>query len=434
MATFSFSDLASDLGTATADGLKNVANTAANFACSAWEGYAGATTGFPDPTGIGAFNNALMSRLCTPRGKKPPVPPQQLFTGGQCKGKLYTVSGTYKYQTGGSDPRPFTLYHVPGPISGLKTAKSGDATIYGVGCGVDTAHPQGVAGVVAGSPSEIDPLDLRINSVTPESGTDDCGNPPPSYPPVTPPQNVTNNTTNINIGGGAIINVPISIVPVNFDVGVQVNPQLQVNVGPFNVTFDAGGVSVTPVIPPGSDNTTMPPPALNPSNPTTPAAPKEGTSTCDLSSVNAQLTAIKTTIDQTKTIVTDVKDCACPVRYSTSYVQIGNGNSGVAALPSNCIQVRLQLSKIPKNAKIQDGGANASTFYFCGYYAFGDGAGESSRSPLSVQNSTLAVPLFATSFRWTLYQGYDCTVVAVTLVPEKSGSQLATVQMKKAPT
>jgi hypothetical protein len=115
MPAFSYPELNSNPGTATADGLRNIANTAANAVCSAWRNYARATTGFPDPTGIGAFNNALFSRLCEPRGITAPVPEDE-FVGGQCP-ILYDLTVAFNSAPGLPEER-VVYRRVLGPVGG----------------------------------------------------------------------------------------------------------------------------------------------------------------------------------------------------------------------------------------------------------------------------------------------------------------------------
>lgn len=432
--TFTYGELASDLGTSTADGLRNVANAAANFACDAWENYTEYASGFSDPTGIGKFNNALYSRLCTPRNKQPASPLQAQFTGGQCP-KEYNVTYTLRYGPN-QTTSTYTVNRAAGPILGFTVGSTANANRkkYGIAFQPSINFPDGKSFGLEGNDADVKPVELvSLNAVPRDGSPDNCGDPPPSYPPKTPPSPVTNNTTNVNIGAGVVIAAPITLIPVKVDADVEINPQIQVGVGPFNVTFDAGGVTVAPSFEFGTGGKTTPNPDWNPPGTPTSVTQKVECKPTDLTPVINRLNDIEATLDGIDVELDDIKECTCPVGYTKNTVALGSGDSGVVALPTNCIQVRLNLTSIPANPKIQSGGSNAPVQYFCGYYSFGDGVGLGARTAINVQQSTFEVPLWATSFSWSLYEGYDATVSCVTLVPEKEGAQLATRQMKTAP-
>lgn len=429
---FSFSELASDLGTSTADGLRNVANTAANAVCDLYQNYTDFTTGWSDPTGIGAFNNALFSRLCTPRAKNPASPPSVPFTGGQCDGTYYTVQGTYSHKTSGGTQN-FTLFNVPGPLSGLNIgAESGTQYGYGIGCKAVAPFLKGRANIVIGTPSNIDPFKMQITSATPTSGPNNCGNPPPSWPYASPAANNYNYNTNVNIGAGVVVNANVVISPIFFKANAYIQPQIQVQVGPFNVTFDAGGVSIEPSFNFSTDKTlpdtskyptdTLPPANQNPGN--QPAG--QQVTPCDLTSVNTKLTTLQTTANA-------IKDCACPITYAPSTSSLGAGISGYAALPSNCIKVNLTLTQRPDNAKVQKSNGSEPDLYFCGYFYWGDGTGRSERIPLNTTQNVLFPPPWATAFGWNLYTGYNCSVTATSLSPSKTGGKLTPLLMYNGP-
>lgn len=433
--TFTYGELESDLATNTSDGLRNVANAAANFACDAWQNYSEYSSGFSDPTGIGKFNNALYSKLCAPRGKQPASPPQSLFVGGQCV-KEYNVVYQLRYGPNNLITQG-TVTRAVGPIKGFTVNPTATAERYryGISFTPSVNHPDGFSFALEGNNNDVKPVEMISLVATPTDGSaDNCGNPPPSYPPKTPPSNVTNNTQNVNIGAGVVIAAPITLIPVKVDADVEINPQIQVGVGPFNVTFDAGGVTVSPSFEFGTGGKTTPNPNWSPTGTPTPQSQKLECKPTDLAPVISRLTSIEGKVDAQAATLDDIKDCSCPVGYTTNVLSIGNGNSGVAALPTNAIQVRLNLESIPNNAKIQSGGDNAPIMYFCGYYRFGDGTGLSARTAISSEQSTIEVPLWATSFSWSLYEGYDCNVSCVTLVPEKEGAQLISRQMRVAPT
>lgn len=431
--TFTYGELSSDLGTNTGDGLRNIANTAANFVCNAYRNYADAAVGLPDPTGVGAFNNALYSRLCSPRNLNPPSPPSIPFNGGQCANLPYNVTIFYSFN--GGPPTSVFFPSVLGPLNGVGTKGfAGGSAAYGV-----IAPNAGSTGILAvASASGPNPLNAlsayRVTSVSvvPVGHSDTCGNPSPQYTTPPPPNNTFNNNTTVNVGAGFIINAPITVIPTLIKAGVEINPQIQVNVGPFNVNFDLGGVQVKPNFQIGNDRRT---PSSDNSPPTLPPAREPQPIDCDIDIelMQEEFTTVNNNISGLDEKLDEVKDCSCPVKYTTSIVGLGSGNSGVVALPTNAIQIRLSLTQQPQNAKIQDGGTSHPDYYFCGYVDFGDGTGLSERRAVSVADSVFECPVWATSFGWSLYTGYDCAVSARTLVPEKAGAQLAVRQMKLPP-
>lgn len=431
--TYTYAELASDLGTSTADGLRNVANTAANFVCDAYQNYSEATTGFSDPTGIGQFNNALFSRLCSPRSKTPASPPSVPFTGGQCASSLYKVVITYTSPgIAGGSPQTGTFFNVPGPIGGYVQKKSGASSYaYGLGCGTNSSYPQGFLSVVDGSPNNVEPVKITNVSVTVTSGANNCGDPPASYPYSSVTNNAYNSTTTVNVGAGASITVPIIFAPVLVKANAYIDAQATVKVGPFNVTFDMGGINVYPNFnftsdknqPDNSKYPTLPPTSGNQNTDNSP--PGQTIQPCDLTGVNTKLDAIKTELD-------DVKDCSCPVTSTVSTVSLGSGVDGYTALPSNCIKVSINVGTTPANSKQQKSNGSEPNVYFCGYYYWGDGTGRTQRIPISFLQSVVYPPAWATAFGWNLYLGYSATITATKLTPSKSGAEFAGLQLKNA--
>lgn len=432
--TYTYDELNSDQSQVTTDGLRNVGNVAADMVCDLWQNYSEWTSGFSDPTGIGQVNNALFSRLCKPRGKEPPSPPTKLFTGGQCA-KYYNVAVTLKY---GSLPNTLNtvVLGVLGPIKGVTTAGStiqGNMRI-GISGGIDINHPDGFWALLDGTKSNVLPYEVTNFVPTPVSGPDNCGDPPSSYPNKTPPSSAVNKTTNVNIGAGVVVPVGVVFAPVKFSPNVEINPQVQVDVGPFNVTFDAGGVTIAPNFEFSGGDKQIPPSTSYPTNNPPVKTPNNTTQACDLTPVTTRLDIIDDKVDALEEHLDEIEDCTCPVGYTTSTVSGGTGNSGVVPLPARTIQVRLNLTTIPANPKtIQGGGVNAPTQYFCGYYSFGDGTGLGARTAINVAQSVFEVPLWATSFSWSLYSGYSGSVTFVTLVPDKAGAELASRQLKMPP-
>lgn len=432
--TFTYDEINSDQSQVTADGLRNVGNVAADFVCDLWSDYAEWTSGFADPTGIGRINNALFSRLCTPRGKQPAGPPMVAFTGGQCD-KLYHVTYSLKY--GPNDlVTNGTIFNVQGPVRGVATkpGTSENSVRIGILGSPSINNVEGFWNITIGLRSNVLPYEVTTFTVVPASGSDTCGDPLPSYPPKTPPGNQVQKPVNVNIGAGVVIPVVATFAPIFFRPEVEINPQFQVDVGPFNVTFDAGGVTIAPNFQFGGDGKTLPPPSSYPINNVDIKNQNNTTTACDLSPVTTRLDNLSGKVDAIDAQLDDIEECTCPVGYQVSVVGGGSGNSGVIPLPSRTVQVKLNLTKIPANPKaIQSGGENAPLQYFCGYFSFGDGVGLGARTAINTAQSVFEVPTWASSFSWSLYTGYEASVSLVTLVPDKPNAQLATRQLKMPP-
>lgn len=429
---FSFSELASDLGTNTADGMRNIANQAANFACNAYSQYAGATANWSDPTGIGAFNNALYSRLCGPRGKNPPQG-NSSYSGGQCN-VLYNITVQNTAYDGTMSVSQ--LFNIPGPVNGIvKRVRSFPSMKYDIIVPNYQGPPVGYYEVGSVDSRDEGQYKRTILSVVRKDGQpDNCGNYPYPYPilPIPNTSYTNQNNVTINVGGGAVINGNLILIPTIIKANAFIYPQIKVGIGPFTVGFDLGGVTISPNFNFTSDNqspngTNLPPGSPSGQNRDTQNDP------CSTTIPPTDLTPVLTKLTTLQNTSNDIKDCSCPVNYSVNTVALGSGIAGYAALPSNSIKVNMTITQSPSNAKTQKSYGTEPENYFCGYYYWGDGTGRTERIAVSTLQSVFYKPDWATAFGWNLYLGYNCSVTASYLQPEKAGSQIATVQMKKAP-
>lgn len=432
--TFTFPELNAEQGTNTADGLRNVANTAADMVCDLWQNYSEFTSSWADPTGVGKFNNALLSRLCEPRNKRPPVQPVSAFFGGQCP-KLYTVTYSLRYGPNNSTAGPITISNVLGPIQGFYTRSvSPGRKKYGIKFQPNQSRPTGDDFVLEGNDADVMPVQLLSLTATPMSGSDNCGNPPPTYPPKVPGPNDVKKNVNVNVGAGVAVFAPVTLIPTRFNVDAEINPQINVSVGPFNVTFDAGGVTLSPNFNFGNQPKVLPDSNSTPNIILPPQDSKKGTNCPDVKVPATDLTPVISRLDSLKELSEEIQECSCPIAYDAEVVNVGGpSRSGEGVLPRNTVRVNLFLIQIPDNAKVQFAGEDAPLQYFCGYVAFGNGVTYGPRIPVNTARSTFEVPVWATSFYWGLYAGFTARVERETLVPEKPDAELAVRQMKKKP-
>jgi hypothetical protein len=277
---------------------------------------------------------------------------------------------------------------------------------------------------------------VNITNVTvvPVGHSDNCGNPAPQYRTPPPPTGVVvNNNNTVNVGANFTINAPLTIIPIRNTANIEVNPQIQVNVGPFNVAFDLGGVTVAPNINLPSDRTNPNPVYLPPSSPQ-PVPPK--TSDCpkvNLAPVISRLENLQDDVDDLIETSEDIKECSCPVPYEVTVTAAATSEGGIVNLPENTLGVYLNLTKIPLNAKIQPGRGGARDQYFCGYYWFGIGNGSTERIPINTATNWFPAPRFANTFSWSLYLGYEAAVSIQTAVAEGADAEFADVQLKRKP-
>lgn len=410
MPDLAFPELNADLGTQTADGLRNVANTAANFACTLYQNSPAAAVGY-DLTGAGAFLNGLYSRLCAPRNKLPP-PPQQQFIGGQCP-KRYTVVATV---IGGSGSGPFppdqrTFTNVLGPITGFRfvpTFNNPDLiTVDFVAAdGIYSFGLQGQQGFVPTA---------TVNSITPNSGSDDCGSQGPQFPPTLPPIVEVQNNLNVNFGG-VTLNVPVKFQPIVIVAPLIFRPTISVDVGPINVQIGPDGVNFFPTLP---GPTTPTSPTIDPRPlPPAPTPPKE-VQTCPPVNLEPVLDAIEEVaedVDDAIDRIKKVRVCQeCDEDFNFSYVLLGTANNAVFDLPANTVRVDTIIRSKPLNIRTQGGGENAAQVVFAGFATFGYAFDQwSDREPLDYdRKSFIPEQKSPTKFMFTSYAGVEVEVLAL---------------------
>lgn len=192
--------------------------------------------------GVGAVNvaNGLGALVCD----RPPdnlQPPPSEFQGGQCEGVRYLFSFTGTVPN--SAPQNFSAIAF-GPTRFDRSLNPGDT------CGSNPGNltykrwtligSDGPQGVWAGCGAE-----LTVNSVTPLSGgANNCGDPPPDYPP---PGDTYNFGGDVTYEGddGIDITVPTTVVfaPIYNDIDGSLRVPVTVNVGGVEFT---GNLEVSP--------------------------------------------------------------------------------------------------------------------------------------------------------------------------------------------
>lgn len=413
MVDFTYDSLAEDIGTGTADGLRNLANTAANVYCDAYAAYAGAFAPGSSPIGLVRGIDAFNSRLCSPRNKRPALPPSVPFSGGQCPIR-YTVQGTVTQPTTGTTP--YSVFNVLGPISGIVIGlnQSGQRTYFIQAAPDPPARPDGRIGLLSlGTNVNPDDFSATITSVTPPSGVPDtCGNPNPQYRPVIAPEVNLNVPVSVNLGGFTL-NATAVIIPTKFEANLEVNAGVEVQIGDFNIQFDAGGVTINNEFKPSID-INLPGSGTDGRNNPPPAQPIERSDECP------DIDQITTDLEEVIELLEDIKECACE---DTEEIQVvlGVANSGILTSPSlDIVSVRLILEEIPETIRTQSGGANAPDVYYAGWCSFGTGGGNfGDRIPVSYIGNSYIAPEGARQFSFTLQQGVTALPIMIYKRPKQ---------------
>lgn len=398
MVFLTFDQLNSEQGTDTGNALRNAANAAANLVCDLYENYPkGLIPSLGDPTGIGDFTQGLADSLCRPRGKVPP-PPSVPFNGGQCPNVTYAVTYTY---SGEGVPNGGGTVFLVGPIGPpivSQTSRDNLGPIFrgdiSTGNGTFTAF----SGLYASGFGE-GPPPFAVTNVTRTGGfPDTCGDPKPVYPNPLPPPDAFDRPSPIG-PPGAVVNIPVTLIPTLIRPDISFRPEINVNVGPINVNFNLGGVDInlnpTPTTPPQIPSTD---PRPNPPSPVPPKSPQPGTAECDL--------------DPVIELLEDIKDCACDTPKPILEQALGTTEGGCFTLPSGTVGVRV-TGNFSVRVKTQVGSGTAPDVRFAGWIAFGTANSPGQRIPLDFPSATFFNPPDATTVCISINYGGTATLTAL---------------------
>lgn len=205
--------------TETATGYQGVIGKAARLACDAYARNPELT--WATSIGLGlTLDRGCEAYLAQTNSNPTGTPP---FTGGQCQGIPYIITGTTTTQFGTYNLGPQQAF---GPVN-VFSRMVGD-TFQVVYTDANTPEPNVIFGQnTAGVPGTISPV------VTRQDGQpDNCGNITGRYPTNPPPgPGEYGNTYNVDIAGGGNVDVTIGFPSVNID-------------GEGNITIDIGGEPV----------------------------------------------------------------------------------------------------------------------------------------------------------------------------------------------
>lgn len=418
MPDFTFSELSSDLATDGADGLRNVANTAANFYCALYQADPLGVTGGLIQTPPGRAINALNTRLCSPRNIVPP-PAEPRFEGGQCDIEYNVVVdfGSSEPNRVGNPTFPgndsATYLALQGPITGTAVRQNvnGQGKRGVILVGVSVQAPLGEIVVWTSSDPNMEAYEgafVAVSSVEPVGGAqlDICGNPAPSYNPYVAPVINFNTNAEVNFGLGLTANVPITIAPIIIAPLISIRPQISVDVGGITVNFNTDGVTFdfgdngsSPIITPspGTDPRTDPPPSIPPSGGGGGGGgtPVECPDPCDNTPVLDRLDDIDEALEE-------LKDCACEKDYEIRVIVGEARNNARFVVPPRTLSVRLAVTVKGDRIKGEWGGGEAPDVEYMGWYSWRIDGLESDRRLISYEANTFEAPRRATGFSYTL--------------------------------
>jgi hypothetical protein len=234
---------------------------------------------------------------------------------------------------------------------------------------------------------------------------DNCGNTGGQYPPnYNPPATPTDRPIPGLPGFPGLPNLPVVVVPVFLPPGL-IAPVVNVNVGPFNITFDAGGVTIVPTIQIGPGGKIVP----------VPGTPTVGTNPTDYNKIKEFITDAQYALSGRFNIVdaqlAAIKKCACkePVTLETT-LQANTPSGSIVLSPTRNKYCAVKLTVIPINAKQQLGGNGPDVFYQ-GWAWFGNSDGYTSeRMPIDARGKIFANTGNFNRFFWTCYTGTQCEV------------------------
>lgn len=413
MADISLAEMNEALTSGAGDFLVDAANAARRGVCRAFRGAPAAIVGSPLDNAAARAWQGLAERLCNPLPEPLPEPSDPV-PGGQCAGRAYQI--TYRYRNTPSDSwitaSPITRNGAIGGIVLKRTSETAmQITLFHSGGGSGGSGVEEPLGFVSGESGSVGSAEML--SVTPVDGLpDDCGDVPPNYPIQPADAGDLDYLDTIPVGGKPT-QFPITINPVKVDVGIQVKPEFNVNIGGIQVNLDITGAKITisptlninPVLPPALDPRPEPPPAVQP--PQDPGQADED--------IGDALESLAEAIEEVKEISEAAKTCACEEEPEVSLVPdlLGSGASGDYLLPEGTRFVRVSLSTQPSNPRRQNG-LSAPDVLYAGWawYKYLNGCSE--RLPLDSAEKSYPVEteVVPTRFAFTCNTGFSAVATA----------------------
>jgi len=392
---------------------KDIARQARDAACGLYSDFPGLVTagtipGSPAHEWIRGFWND-MCRNAPPPLPPPPEPP---FSGGQCPCVSYRIAYRVRsFPEAEFSPTLFTTRN--GRIQGFGSIPFGSLRSYTVtwtpcSGGVEQSPVTDVY-LTDGGTSEV-----QIQGITRVDGLpDECGDPPPVYPPPTKPVPPGSEyTTPYNPpgtdkpGNGFNITVPL--------VYVDAEANLNIDVGGVTVNFDLGGVSfnIDNKFGDGSPGSIGNPPSEVPDY------------TDAINGAKNAADAAKTAADDAKTAADDAAKAARD--------RAGNRPGDPQNDPNQqekdekteedpkeedainrLLAVQVDVLQMPRNRRTQDGG-DAPDVNYCGWFEFKTKGIPHPRVPIHFESNYFIAPVGADGYAYTLYNGFKGRAIVIT--------------------
>lgn len=405
-----WSDTGYATGSQTGNFAAKAADAAANFACSLARSYPGAVIQNP----ASEFSRGLWDSVCANRGGSPPEPAQQ-FTGGQCQCAPYRI--TYNQVTS-SGSTQFTADLV-GKIRGLeRTTNTGFPITYRWVIVYEPCSggvPTGAIGRFPINSAASANINYTVAGIARTDGqSDNCGNPPPSYPPVTynPPNGWQNGTGSITKNNNVTVAIPLVYAPIS----PQFNGEINVDVGGVKVAVDLGGVTINldpnNLLPGGSNDSDKIDEIYRRGSGS--GGYTEGDRTTATDS-NNRIKSIEDTVNNLKDKADEIADkidknheecCDPPPANDEDYdeVEKPESESGSEDNAPRLRYVKILLTKLPPQSQVQ-WGRGAPNVVFAGWFEWVVDGYALPREPIHFEQSIFSRPTGATGYAYTLTNG-----------------------------
>lgn len=353
-----------------------IAEQSREFGCRLWRSYPDSWT---RSTPEGSPARQFWNSVCNPPDP-PLLPNPPTFTGGQCEFKynlqvqVAVFPSTINCDRPG-DPLQTINVVVWGPVQQVALDQpagncGGFNRVFCIchGNGAFSRNPNLVVFPLAfGNQGRFE--SVRSTSVSPQSGQPDtCGDPPPSYPPDTPPQ-PGDETFNVTFDTDVTNNFSFDLTWNRVEFSVPVS--FEFDQGNVTINFDGIDVDLDPgnnwgIEPPRRDfsPTPIPTPAPNSDNYEEEIKPAD--------------------------------------------------NSGEEDIGIEIAYITLTLTDIPANAKTQHG-VNGPDVYYAGWFEFRTEGFFYPRQPIHWQSNIFIPPKGATGYAYTLYAGFSGIIGTYTL-------------------
>lgn len=101
-------------------------------------------------------------------------------------------------------------------------------------------------------------------------------------------------------------------------------------------------------------------------------------------------------------ILEDIKECACDEETTVQSSVLGSGRGGKFTLPAKTVRVRVVITSLGSNVRLQGAEGTAPDVHFVGWYAFGSASMMGDRTSISFIENSFDCPEDSTHFAFSL--------------------------------